>query len=355
MKTKIYLSIKKKPEYYAIGKSYFYKNIFEDLKNYLKNHDKVKIAAQNGEVGLAFRVAEELVSQGIAMYDEELKLGRNFKEGQGKTKVFISLKKKPIVKEYIIKKNAESSEIFNDMKELFTKNEKITMTALPGDVASAFKAAKKLIDQHIAIYDEELKIKANFKAGKGKTKAFISLKRRPLPSKINTISTINTIVVKKDADQNEIIKNATDLLEKNKKINLAAKTSEVGNAFRIAEELNKKGIGTYDDEIKIERNFKEGQGKTQILISLKQKEKTIEYMIGKNASHEKTMKDIRTLLKENNKIKLVTLMDKVGFGFTMAKALYDEGIVTYDEELKIKRNFKEGKGKTKAFISLRKK
>ena len=67
------------------------------------------------------------------------------------------------------------------------------------------------------------------------------------------------------------------------------------------------------------------------------------------------MKDIRALLKDYNKIKLVTLMDKVGFGFTVAKALYDEGVVTYDEELKIKRNFKEGKGKSKVIISLRKK
>jgi hypothetical protein len=67
------------------------------------------------------------------------------------------------------------------------------------------------------------------------------------------------------------------------------------------------------------------------------------------------MKDIRELLKENDKIKLVTLMDKVGFGFTVAKVLYDEGAVTYDEELQIKRFLKEGKGKTKAVISLRKK
>ena len=354
MKTKIYLAIKKKPEYnhYVIGKDHFYKNIFEDLKFYLKNHDKVTIAAKNGEVGLAFRVAKELVSQGIAIYDEELKLGRNFKEGQGNTQVFISLKKKPIIKEYIIKKNAESSEVFNDMKELFTKNEKITMTALPGDVPTAFKAAKKLIDERIAMYDEELKIKPNFKEGKGKTRAFISLKKRPVPIKLNNI---NTIVVKKDADHDEIIKKATDLLEKDEKINLVTKTSEVGAAFRIAEELNKKGIATYDDELKIERNFKEGQGKTQILISLKKKEKTIQYEICKNSTHEKTMKDIRALLKDYKKIKLVTLMDKVGFGFTVAKALYDEGAVTYDEELKIKRNFKEGKGKTKAFISLRKK
>jgi hypothetical protein len=52
------------------------------LKNYFKSHDKVTLAAKTGEVGIAFKVAKELVSQGIAIYDEELKLGRNFKEGQ---------------------------------------------------------------------------------------------------------------------------------------------------------------------------------------------------------------------------------------------------------------------------------
>ena len=351
--TKICISLKKKPEYneYLIDKNHFYRNIFEELKNYLKNHDKVTIAAKTGEVGIAFRVAKELVSQGIALYDEELRLGRNFKAGQGNTQVFISLKKKPLIHEYPIKKNAESSEIFQDMKELFTKHDKITMSVLPGEVPSAFKAAKKLIDTGIASYDEELKIRRNFKAIKGKTKAFISLKKKPVPPKVNTIK---TIVVQKDSDHDVIVQNVTDLLNKEEKINLVAKTSEIGAAFKIAEELYKRGISTYDKEIKIERNFKEGKGNTRALISLKKKEKAIEYEIG-NSTHEKIIKDIRELLKNHNKIKLVALMDRVGAGFTAAKVLYDEGIVIYDEELQIKRNFKEGKGKTKAFISIKKK
>ena len=232
------------------------------------------------------------------------------------------------------------------------------MVTLPGDVPTCFKAAKKLIDQGIAMYDEELKIKRNFKASKGKTKVFIHLKKRPVHLKsntINTLNTINTIVVEKDADHDAIFKNATNLLEKNEKIQLAANTTEVGNAFKIAEELYNKKIATYDEDLKIKRNLKEGKGNTQILISLKRKEKTVEYEICQNFTHEKTIKDIRELLKENDKIKLIALMDKVGFGFTVAKVLYDEGAVTYDEELQIKRFFKEGKGKTKAVISLRKK
>ena len=39
------------------------------------------------------------------------------------------------------------------------------------------------------------------------------------------------------------------------------------------------------------------------MISLKKKEKTIQYEICKNSTHEKTMKDIRALLKDYKKIK----------------------------------------------------
>jgi len=293
MKTKIYLSIKRKKDnehQYVIGQNYFYKNIFEYLKNYLKDHEKVTIVAKNSEVGIAFRVAKELVSQGIAMYDEELKIGRNYKEGKGSTQIFISLKKKHTIKEYIIKKNSESSEIIQDMKKLFAIHEKIKMAALPGDVATAFKAAKKLVEEGIALYDEELKIERNFKLGKGKTKTFISLKKRPepIPPKINTL------IIKK-----------------------AEKTCEKSNE--------------------------------------KEKGKTIEYEISKNTSHQKAIKDIRELIKEKGKIKLVASMDTIGFGFTLAQTLYDEKLITYDEELKISQDFKKGKGKTKAFISLKKK
>ena len=66
------------------------------------------------------------------------------------------------------------------------------------------------------------------------------------------------------------------------------------------------------------------------------------------------MKNVKELFKDYDKIELVALTDRVGDAFTAAKVLHDEGIATFDEELKIKRNFKKGKGTTKAFISLKK-
>ena len=203
LKTKIYLSIKRKPKIfeYLIGDDYYFENTFEEVKNYLKNHDKVTIVAKTKEVGIAFKIAKELVAQGIALYDEELKLGRNFKSGKGPTKVYISLKKKPVINEYFIKKNEESFKMYNDMKELLKNHEKVIISAFPLEVPIAFKFCKKLIDEGIASYDEELKIDRNFKAVKGKTKAFISLKRKPALKRINSI---NTIYSQKNSKLNQV-------------------------------------------------------------------------------------------------------------------------------------------------------
>ena len=56
---------------------------------------------------IARKVAKELVTQGIALYDEELQLSRNFKNGQGNTQVIISLKRKPVAQNIIIQKNSD--------------------------------------------------------------------------------------------------------------------------------------------------------------------------------------------------------------------------------------------------------
>ena len=356
-KTTIILSLKRKQQLneFFIEKNYFYKNIFEEIKNYLKNHDKITLKAKREEVGMAFKVAKELVEQGIALYDEELKIGRNFKAGKGKTEIYISLKKKPCIQEYHIKKNEESSEIVQNMKQLFEKNEKITMVALPGEIPTAFKAAKKLIDGGIALYDEELKIKRNFKVEKGKTKAFISLKKRPVPIQSKNKININTISIQKNSDYDEIIRKSINLLETNEKMNLEAKPTDVCIAFKVAEDLNNKGISTYDDELKVERNFKEEKERTKVVISLKKKAKIKEYEIGKKSTNEKIVKDIKELFKEYDKIILVALREKVGSAFTACKVLFEEGIAIYDDELKIKRNLKEGLGSTKACISIKKK
>ena len=309
-KTKISFTIKRKPELiqFLIGKNYFCQNVFEEVKNYLKNHDKVTLVANRGEVGVAFSVAKELVKQGIASYDEELKLGRNYKAVQGKTKVYISLRKKPIIKEYIVKKKEDCSSITNGVKKLLITNENVNIISPPLDAGIAFKAAKSLIDQGIAKYSEELKIQRNFKEGKGNTKTCISLKR-------------NEDFKKEKTQNNIIIKN--ELKDKNIEIN-------TGKGEQ-SENLEEKRKG-------IESSIKEP-----------------EYEIEKQFKHEKIVEDMREMLKINSKIRLVAQMENVGKAFMAIKILYDEGLIQLDDELKIRRNFKEKNPKTKVLISIRKK
>ena len=218
------------------------------------------------------------------------------------------------------------------------------MIAFPGEVDTAFKAAQKLVDEGLAINDDELRITKNIKDQKGKIIINISSKKGIQVSKPN----INTISIQKNSSYDNIIKKDVDLLQKNSKLNLETQTTE------IAEELHNNRIDTYNNQLKIERNIRDGNGKTESLILIKDKGNIKEYEIEKNVTNEKIVKDIKELLKDYDKIELVALTDRVGSAFTVAKVLHDEGIATFDEELKIKRNFKEGKGKTKAFISLKK-
>ena len=351
-KTTIILSLKRKPQLnqYLIEKNYFYKNIFEEIKNYLRNHDKVTIVAKTGEVGIAFRVAKELVEQGIALYDEELKLGRNFKDGQGKTKIYISLIKKPNIKEYNIKKNEDFSETIQNLIKLFEKNEKITIVSLSGEEAIAFKAAKKLVDEGIASYDKELKIKRNFKSQKEKTKIFISLKRNIVSSKVK--NNINLISTQSNSNFDKILKKSSNL-EESENISPENNNSEVCTNFKVDKELKSNDTITYDDELKIEKNIKCVKDRIKIVISPKENRK--EYKIGKKSTNEKIVKNLKELFKEYDKIKIIASREKVGSAFFAVKVLYKEGIAIYDEELKIKRNFKDEKVKTKIVISIRKK
>ena len=322
-KTTFYFSIKRKSDLFLIGNDYFSRNIFQEVKNCLKRQEKVTLVCKNTEVGLAFRVAKELVEQGIAVYDEELKLGRNFKNGQGKTKVFISLKRKPVIKEYFIKKDAGFSQNMKDMKELLEKNEKVNIIALPQDVANAFKIANSLINEGFATYDEELKINRNFKKEKEKTKICISLKKKP---KSQTLNNVNSIKIQNN------IKNEKQNIEKDKD------STEKNN--NICDEEKNLNVEKEKDANIISTNIK--------------KEEIKEYKINKKFTHEKIVKDLRELLSENKKIILNTSIDKVGNAFTAIKVLNDEGIAVLDEELKIERNFKK-ETKTKILISIKKK
>jgi hypothetical protein len=309
-KTTFYFSIKRKNDLFLIGNNYYTRNIFEEVKNCLKHQEKITLVCKNTEVGLAFKVAKELVEQGIAVYDEELKLGRNFKNGQGNTKVFISLKRKPVIKEYFIKKNTGFSENIKGVKELLEKNEKVNITALPKDVGNAFKIANNLVNEGFATYDEELKIKRNFKKEKEKTKICISLKKKPKSKNVNNVDSLK-------------IKNNINSEEK-----------------RIDDDEKKLNVDKEKD--------------INIICTFKNKEDIKEYKINKESKHEKIVKDLRELLSENKKIILDTSIDKVGNAFTAIKVLCDEGIAMLDEELKIERNFKEDT-KTKILISIKKK
>ena len=309
-KTTFYFSIKRKNDLFLIGNNYYTRNIFEEVKNCLKHQEKITLVCKNTEVGLAFKVAKQLVEQGIAVYDEELKLGRNFKNGQGNTKVFISLKRKPVIKEYFIKKNTGFSENIKGVKELLEKNEKVNITALPKDVGNAFKIANNLVNEGFATYDEELKIKRNFKKEEERTKVCISLKKKPKSKNVNNVDSLK-------------IKNNINSEEK-----------------RIDDDEKKLNVDKEKD--------------INIICKFKQKEEIKEYKINKKSTHEKIVKDLRELLSENKKIILNTSIDKVGNAFTAIKVLSDEGIAMLDEELKIERNFKEDT-KTKILISIKKK
>ena len=309
-KTTFYFSIKRKNDLFLIGNNYYTRNIFEEVKNCLKHQEKITLVCKNTEVGLAFKVAKELVEQGIAVYDEELKLGRNFKNGQGNTKVFISLKRKPVIKEYFIKKNTGLSENIKGVKEFLEKNEKVKITALPKDVGNAFKIANNLVNEGFATYDEELKIKRNFKKEEERTKVCISLKKKPKSKIVNNV-----------------------------------------DSLKIQNNINSEEKKIDDDEKKLNVDKEKD---INIICKFKQKEDIKEYKINKKSTHEKIVKDLRELLSENKKIILNTSIDKVGNAFTAIKVLSDEGIAMLDEELKIERNFNENT-KTKILISIKKK
>ena len=159
---------------YIIDKNYIYKNLFEEIKDLLDENEKIKLVTIPRYVPIAFQVAKELNEEGIALYDEELKVERNSKEGKMKTKIYLSIKRKPEYNPYVIGKNHFYKNIFEDLKNYFKNHDKVTLSAKTGEVGIAFRVAKELVSQGIAIYDEELKLGRNFKEGQGKTQVLIS-------------------------------------------------------------------------------------------------------------------------------------------------------------------------------------
>ena len=288
------------------------------------------------------------------------------------------MKSTSLIKEYIIDKNHIYKNTYQDLKDLLKENEKIHIVTSPEYVPYAFQVAKELHSKGLSTYDEDLKIERDFKSSKRKTKIYISIKRKPK---------IFEYLIGKEYFHKNIFTEIKNYLDKNNKVTIVAKTEEVGIAFKVANELVKKGIAYYDEELKLDRNFKEGQGNTKVIISLKkrakiksdkkepqkdvsnlkiiqtqnininqsQKKEKVEIEIKKDSSYEKIVSNIRDLLNEYNKIKLIANKDNVGLAFTAVEALIKKKEITYDEELYVKHEIQEGKGRAKIFISIKKK
>ena len=272
---------------YIIDKNYIYKNLFQELKELLKTNEKIKIITSPKYVPIAFQVAKELYSEGLSTYDEALKIERDFKER--KTKIYITLKRKAKIFEYLIGEEYFYKNIFTEIESYLNTNDKVTIAAKPGEVGIAFRVAKELVKKRIAYYDEELKLTRNFKEG-GHTKVFISLKKR---NKTDNKGVSNINIIKKD----------------NHKIS---------------------------DNKNIDKNEK--------------KEAIKELLIENKTSFGEIVGSIRDLLKESNKIKVVTNNKNIGIAFKAVEDLVKKKEISYDEELVVKRENVNGKGKGKAKI-----
>ena len=278
---------------YIIDKNYIYKNLFQELKELLKTNEKIKITTSPEYVPIAFQVAKELYSEGLSTYDEALKIERDYKER--KTKIYITLKRKAKIFEYLIGEEYFYKNIFTEIESYLNTNDKVTIAAKPGEVGIAFRVAKELVKKGIACYDEELKLSRNFKEG-GHTKVFISLKKR---NKTDNKGVSNINIIKKDN-------------------------------YKISDNKN------------IDKNEK--------------KEAIKELLIENKTSFGEIVGSIRDLLKEKNKIKVVTNNKNIGIAFKAVEDLVKKKEISYDEELVVKRENVNGKGKGKAkiYISIKK-
>ena len=163
---------------YIIDKNYFYKNPFEEIKELLKENEKIKLVVLPQYVPYGFQFAKELNENGLVTFDEELKIERDFKEGKRKTKIYISIKRKLDTNEFFFGKDHFHKNIFENIKNYLKNHEKVKIVEKTGEVGIAFEVAKELISQGIVEYDEELKLSRNYKAGKGNTQVYISLRKK---------------------------------------------------------------------------------------------------------------------------------------------------------------------------------
>lgn len=277
---------------YIIDKNYINKNTFQDLKDLLKVHEKIKITTSPKYVSIAFQVTKELNIQGLSTYDDELKVERDFTNQKRKTYISITIKRKPKIFEYLIGKDYFYKNIYTEIKSHLNIHNKVTIVAKPGEVGIAFKVANQLVKEGSAIYDEELKLDRNFKEGQGSTKVYISLKKR------------------------------------NKKIN---KEIEINNNNII--------------------DVKKINEESNIIIN----ENSNELIVEKNCSYDRLMENIKNKFdKNNNRIILIANKDNISTVFNVIKTLKEKKKVIFEEELNVKHEIKKGKGRAKIYISIRK-
>ena len=205
---------------YIIDKNHIYKNTYQDLKELLKEYEKILIITSPEYVPYTFQIAKELHLEGLSTYDEDLKIERDFKSSKRKTKIYISIKRKPKIFEYLIGKEYFYKNIFIEVKNYLDKHNKVNIIAKTGEVSIAFKVANELVKKGIAYYDEELKLERNFKEGQGKTKVIISLKKK---SQIKNTKE----ETKKDVSNLKIIKPTNNTINENQNKEKVEKIKEL--------------------------------------------------------------------------------------------------------------------------------
>ena len=317
------------PKEYLIDKNHIFKDNFEEIKNLLEVNENIRLVTSPNYVPIAFQLAKELNEEGLAIYDEELKVERIIINKKCKTKIYLSLKRKQKSNEFLIENKYFYKNIFEQIKNYLKNHDKAKIFAKQGEVGIAFKVAKELVTKGIALYDEELQLSRNFKNGQGNTQVIISLKRKPVAQ---------NIIIQKNSDDIHNIHVVNKSTKVNKKIE--EKTEKVG-----------------ENQIKIDKNeiieeIHEKKKENNIAKDLDSKSKHKQYILDEKTP-DKILKEIKEVFKENDIITFVAFKDKIGLAFKIAQILVKEGIARYDE-LKIDRNLNLGKGKTKILLSINK-
>ena len=82
------------PKEYLIDKNHIFKDNFEEIKNLLEVNENIRLVTSPNYVPIAFQLAKELNEEGLAIYDEELKVERIIINKKCKTKIYRSKENK---------------------------------------------------------------------------------------------------------------------------------------------------------------------------------------------------------------------------------------------------------------------